>query len=191
MSNQRFLDKLFSEFSVNTAASFGRRSFLVKIGKTMLLASGVGFGVAKMMEGEVQAANGCKHKKGKCTEDGTKCGFNNENGDCGLWRANSLTANSFCPGCFANATDSCPVGLTKGGQWTACCLCVGDAKNGHKFRYYDCCGSAIPTECMNCKGLGRCTDGSDGFCPSGNWCGAVGGSPICTFVEETTEKCTV
>jgi hypothetical protein len=151
----------------------------------------------------------CNHDQdrvGSCNKStGARCGMV-ANVDCAAYND---PVN--CVFCYDPET-KCPRGSTVGLNWEACCRCIGNETQGHRFKFWDCCGKASDLNhgCTKkkCKdavaGTGCIPPAANAAIPKCSttrppgtpntfsvWCGNVkkGAGPLCTFAEQTTETC--
>ncbi len=166
---------------------FSRRDYLSRVGHYAAALLGVTFVqpiVSPSSFGKLRSAATCTHETTEpdaCNKaSGIKCGFHNSN-DCA-----KFANNSTCPKCTIDA-NGCPGGTAIGSRWAWCCACKEDATMGETIQYWDCCGSALSTNCAACMNVDSCS-GPDANCPL-SWCGTTSGTPLCTFLKNTNKTC--
>lgn len=145
------IDSVFERATNRIYERSSRRGFVSKIGKFLMIITGVGVAQILPVDRTVQIAEASYPS------------------DCNQWYQCGVATYSTCK-CCINQACACPNGSTIGSFWAACCYSPLSQRNYYVY-YYDCCGSAA------CADTCGCFRGSNN---TQNWCGGAGSYVVCT-----------
>src|SRR5262245_49150384 len=140
-----WVDKLGGRLAIATSQKLSRRDYLSRAGLYLAGLAGVTFSFGVVTQSAFGDTAPCTFKN-DCGLTADNCGMGNLKYCAKFKGSNKGGTNATCKDCDVNA-DGCPKNTTKGtSSWAACCACQEANGKGHRFLYWDCCGT-LDAEC--------------------------------------------